>query len=112
MAILVMALNALWPLIANARPDGAPGLMEICTAQGIKTLPDGTPAGDPAANQLQPHCPLCSFGTDKLAAVPPSVPDLLPVQASHAAPAAILHGAAIAAPQHSPAHPRAPPVFL
>lgn len=112
MAILVMALNALWPLIANARPAGAPGLMEICTTEGIKTLPDGAPAGDPAAEHLQPHCPLCSFGTDKLAALPPAVVGLPPADLAHAAPAAILHRAAIAAPQRSPAHPRAPPVLL
>lgn len=106
-----MALNALWPLLANAKPAGAPALMEVCTVDGMK-LVAGEPASsndDAGAKHLQPHCPLCSFGTDKVSA-PPSAP--LRIDA-----AAVFGNVSFIAVQpaesrsdfRTPAHPRAPP---
>lgn len=111
LAILAMALNALWPLLANAKPAGFSPLAEICTAQGVKSIAaeSGTSSNDSGAKHLQPHCPLCSFGTDKVSA-PPSAP--LRIDA-----AAVFGNVSFIAVQpaesrsdiRTPAHPRAPP---
>ncbi len=113
LAIAAMALNALWPLLANAKPSGAQSLMEICTSQGVKSVAgdsDSAP-GNSAAKHLQPHCALCSFGTDKVSAPPPA-PLFL---ASAAVSGEVVHFTSSSAEPRSdiptPAHPRAPPAL-
>jgi len=107
-----MVLNALWPLIANAQPASAPLLMEVCTAQGILPAPDGPGApSESGSRHLQPHCPLCSFGTDKAAAAP-SLASGIPVAiASSQATGAATSTAEPRSDSYSPAQPRAPPVI-
>jgi hypothetical protein len=111
LAILAMALNALWPLIANAKPAGVESLFEVCTTQGLKSVA-GDPAGAPddsGAKHLQPHCPLCSFGTDKMSA-PPSSP--LVIEPAAVAGRVALSAMVTESPSsdfRTPAHPRAPP---
>lgn len=114
MAVLVMVLNALWPLVAHARPAGAAGMVEVCTAQGVKFVPGSpeSPAdqkGD-AGKHLQPHCPLCSMGGDKPVLAPSPVPPLAIVDLPRLAIPAYLTGIQPGHVLHSPAHPRAPPV--
>ena len=107
-----MALNALWPLIANARPAGVSSLTEICTSVGMKVVPgDPTaPVNDSGTKHLQPHCPLCSYGTDKLSA-PPSAPwHVATTEATNCGPVVSIQPAEPRSDIRSPAHPRAPPV--
>ena len=73
LAIAGMALNALWPLLANAGPVdfSAP----VCSMDGTKAAPGG--AGglplNPAPGKLSaPHCPFC-----------PGVGDQTPALASY-----------------------------
>jgi len=114
LAMAAITLNALWPLIASARPAGVPSLTEICTALGVKVVSGdaGLPGSDPATKHHQPHCPLCAFGADKLVA-PPSTPwQLAAGAATHAgvllSPVPPLAPGAL----RSPAQPRAPPLSL
>lgn len=115
-AIAAMALNALWPLLANARPGGAPSPFEVCTAQGLRTIaadagsvPDSS--GQSGNKHLQPHCPLCSFGSDKVSAAP-SAPLVVPsAMESGCVTQAVLQSAEPRSDLHSPAHPRAPPAL-
>jgi hypothetical protein len=111
LAILAMALNALWPLIANAKPAGVSSLFEVCTSQGIKSVAgDSSQAPEESGSKhLQPHCPLCSFGTDKVSA-PPSAPLYFePAAITGCGPSAEVRSALPRSDLRSPAHPRAPP---
>lgn len=110
LAIAAMVFNALWPLIANAQPASAPSLMEICTSQGIKPAADGPGApSDSGTKHLQPHCPLCSFGTDKVAAATSQALGIPVAIASRQATAAASSTAEPRNDSYSPAQPRAPP---
>ncbi len=71
-AIFAMALNAVWPLLAQARPGPAPTLHEVCTASGLQIISVAAEVpGEPAsAAKASPHCAFCSLGTDQLAVLP------------------------------------------
>ncbi len=116
MAVLVMVLNALWPLVAHARPAGAAGMVEVCTAQGVKFVPGSSesPAdqGGNAGKHLQPHCPLCSMGGEKPVLGPLTVPPMAIVDLPRLAIPVTLTGIQPGHLLHSRAHPRAPPASL
>ena len=63
-AILAIALQALWPLLAQAKPKNVV-LVPICTVQGVThylELPaGGAPVEQKAASQHD-HCSFCSLG--------------------------------------------------
>ena len=65
LALAGMALNASWPLLANARPN-APALpSEVCTATGLKHPGESLPG-----KGAQPsHCTLCPFNAERGAAL-------------------------------------------
>jgi len=117
LAILAMALSALWPLLANARPGAQPSLFEVCTAAGIKWVSGaGTDGTDTAPDQggakyLQPHCALCSFGPDKVPVLVQAAFSIPAAEVSTGAcpPAALFHPTR--PDLRSPAQPRAPPVL-
>jgi hypothetical protein len=65
LAILGMALNALWPLLAIANP-GVPDPfgVPVCTANGLVTVFDAglqLPQPDGPAHRLVPHCAFCTL---------------------------------------------------
>jgi len=69
-AILAIALQALWPLLAQAKPKNVV-LVPVCTVQGVThyiELPsgNGAPIEQHAASQHD-HCSFCSFGGDRAA---------------------------------------------
>ena len=79
LALAGMALNASWPLLANARPN-APALpSEVCTATGLKHPGESLPGKD-----AQPsHCTLCPFNAERGPAISGAAPALLcPIPAS------------------------------
>jgi len=103
-----MALNAAWPLLANAQPiDPA---AEICSTAGGGHAGGGAPA-TPDKRYHASHCNLCPFGAERGAAIPLAVAALLiPVSA----PAQVI--ARSEAPRlclslYPAAPPRAPPVL-
>jgi len=100
-----MALNAAWPLLANAQP--ADPSAEICSASGGK---HGAPA-TPDKGYHASHCNLCPFGTERGAAIAVSAPS--PVDPVAATERIFTRGEA-ASPLLSlypAAPPRAPPVL-
>jgi hypothetical protein len=110
LAMLLMALNALWPLLAAAQPADSV-MMEVCTAQGRQLIAgerspsqNGSGAKDPVS-----HCTLCA-GSDKpvLADV---APDSIPVTILDSSPGEAWPPIAPQGYRRSPAHPRAPPVL-
>jgi len=113
LAILAMALQGLWPLLAQARPAQAKLLLPVCTVDGTVhyvELAAGKPA-DSRKSQAHEHCQLCVAGSAKLVAPPVVAAPLArlePASAEHFT-AAAPQGAA--APPYPPAHPRAPPVL-
>jgi len=67
LAILAIALQAFWPLLAQAKPKNVV-LVPVCTVQGVThyiELPSsGTPVEQKAATQHD-HCSFCSFGGER-----------------------------------------------
>jgi len=110
-AIFAVALQALWPLLAQAKPSVSGERVPVCTIEGIThyvELPAvDTPVEKRSAAHHE-HCKMCVFGAEKLAV------------AVSRAPQAVL-AAAVDAPRVSvathfapsgferPALPRAPP---
>jgi len=101
-----MALNAAWPLLANAQPvDPA---AEICSAAGGSHTGGSGPA-TPGKGYHASHCNLCPFGAERGAAVSPAVQSL-PLPLTESAPAFARDYAPFAPlSQYSAAPPRAPP---
>ena len=58
LAILAMALQALWPLIAKARPAT---LVPVCTVGGVTHYVD-VPDGRSPADEQHQHCAFCFVG--------------------------------------------------
>ncbi|HKW39417.1 MAG TPA: DUF2946 family protein, partial [Burkholderiales bacterium] len=75
LALAAMALNAAWPLLANAKPAIQ---QEICTSGGHAT---GEAPALPDKGYHASHCNLCPFGTERGAAPAPA-PAALPLPAS------------------------------
>ena len=65
-----MALNAAWPLLANAKPSVSAPPAEICSATGRSHAAGGTPADAPEKDLHASHCTLCPFGAERGAAIP------------------------------------------
>jgi hypothetical protein len=71
-AVLAMALNALWPLIAQAKPRSV-ALVPVCTVQGVThyiELPGGNSPLDQKSSAQHEHCSYCSFGGERVALLP------------------------------------------
>ena len=73
LAIVGMALNALWPLLASAGPQALTTI--ICSAHGMQqvTLSDSGPLPSAPEKNLLPHCAFCTC-TGASAAVLPGTP--------------------------------------
>lgn len=110
LAIFAMTLNALWPVLANAKPASAGEFTEVCTANGMQRI--GTGDGGTRAPELAltPHCSFCNVGADR-AVAPPAVAVLvvpaLEVPVFRPRSSAVIVPGSFA---HPPAPPRAPPV--
>ncbi|SRR5581483_7608331 len=111
LAALAMALQALWPLIAQARPRSVT-LVPICAVEGVThyyELKGGeTPLEKRSASQHE-HCAFCAFHDARAIALP-NAPR--PPLVSHPAAVTPLYAlvAQAVAQRHPPARPRAPPL--
>jgi hypothetical protein len=111
LALAGMALNAFWPLLANARPNVPAIPSEICSATGFKHVADGFEGGAPAeAPGVQPsHCALCPLNAERSAAIPAAkLPPFSSSPAARQAPAFFDAGCPQTA-LNLTAPPRAPP---
>ena len=72
LALAGIALNASWPLLANARPN-APALpSEVCTATGQKHAGES-----PLSKGARPsHCTLCPYNAERGPAISGAAPAL------------------------------------
>jgi hypothetical protein len=112
LATLAIALHALWPLIAHAKPANAL-LVPVCSIEGtthyVELQGSDTPLDKRSAAQHD-HCKLCVFGAERLA-VPAAQFPALPVAVAPDG-VAVLHRVVLPAFQFvPPAQPRAPPHF-
>ncbi len=110
-AALAMMLNALWPVIAQAKPGPAPTLQEVCTSAGLQKIAvdASAPVDHSSGGKASPHCAFCSFGNDQVAL--PSARIVAVVHADVAAqPIPIVRVVPLPEPpSRSSAQPRAPP---
>lgn len=106
-----MALNALWPLLAHARPGDSGLLIEICTSTGMKWIAADGSEQYPAQKDLLPHCAFCSLGAGR--APLPSSPAIVPMPVSSVVAIIERRETALVVSQSffSPALARAPPVL-
>jgi len=109
LAIVAMALQALWPLLAQAKPFDPLQSAVICSAAGM-ALPAGgdVPYGGDRALE---HCKLCLSGAGKVS-LPPSSANV-PLQVDPVPAIRIAHRSPVisSSPLYSPAHSRAPPAL-
>ncbi|HTF16402.1 MAG TPA: DUF2946 family protein [Burkholderiales bacterium] len=75
LALAGIALNASWPLLANARPSVPALPSEICSATGLKHAGEGLPGDIPGVRPA--HCTLCPFNAERGAAISGAAPALL-----------------------------------
>jgi hypothetical protein len=112
LAMLALALQAAWPLIAQASPLERGHLVPLCGIDGAARfveIPAGKLPVEQRAATFHEHCPLCVLGAERVAAVPPAaLPPLrvvlaaLRVDGRDLAPPSAVHC-------DSPADARAPP---
>ena len=77
LAFAGMALNAFWPLLANARPNVPALPSEICTATGLKHASEGLPGEAPGKSVQPSHCTLCPFNAERGPAISGAAPALV-----------------------------------
>jgi hypothetical protein len=111
LALAAMAFNALWPLLANARPAGQVAIFEVCTAVGTTPVAGdaGTVPAEGGERHLAPHCALCSTGTDKAPAAAQGTPLILAGAISTAERPHASFLDPVSTQPRSAAQPRAPP---
>jgi DUF2946 family protein len=106
LALGSIALNALWPLLANARPNDPASPSEICSASGLNHAPGEVPTDSRSKNF---HCSLCPFHAERGLAIAnvgqPLIPSVSPVALVFARNDAPRPKIAL----HPAAPPRAPP---
>ena len=112
LAIVLVALNALWPLVAQARPKGPGILVPVCTIEGIThyaELPVPKAPLEQRSDANHEHCKVCLFGLER-AVLPTAAPQAVACSDGKIA----RPPAGAAAPDFSfdsLARPRAPPAF-
>ena len=112
LAALAMALHALWPLVAQARPHAAGHLVPVCTVEGVThyiELPAGKTPLDEQSSTRHEHCAFCFFGTDR-AALPARFEPVAPPMADAVSPPDAGGVVTVRSLSVSPGFPRAPPV--
>ena len=75
LAILAIALQALWPLLAQARPSAPRHLVPLCSVGGVVRsveLPGARPPLEQRSAAFHGHCGLCVPGAERSAALPPA----------------------------------------
>ena len=107
LAILAIALQALWPLIAQAKPNNVV-LVPVCTVQGVThyvELPKSNAPVEQKTASPHDHCSFCSSGGVALST---SRTEPVLVTAAFSAPRSI-GSPFLETKKHLNARPRAPP---
>jgi len=109
LAILAITLQALWPLLAQAKPKSVV-LVPVCTVQGVThyiELPKGNVPVEQKAASQHDHCSFCSAGGDRIA-LAASRTEVPVASAAFGAPRSTVNPFLENQP-HQNARPRAPP---
>jgi hypothetical protein len=108
-AVLAMALNAFWPLIAQAKPSSVT-LVPVCTVQGVThyiELPGGNSPLEQKSSAQHEHCSFCSFGGERVA-LAPLLQAIIATRVEQAQPPHV-DACELRSETSSNARPRAPP---
>jgi len=112
LAIFAVALQALWPLLAQAKPTVPGERVPVCTIEGITHYVELPAADTPVEKRSaahHEHCKMCVFGAEKLAALPVAAP-LVAVVTDQDCPLDSVSAVSSSSSLHKPALPRAPPL--
>jgi hypothetical protein len=113
-AIVVVALNALWPLIAQFKPDAMAAMqMEACAEAGMHhAAEDGQNSAPSEPSPLMPQCAFCTLAAGGFAVLVADNFDAAPliIDTMEFRPASP-EVRPLAVFSYPPAHPRAPPVI-
>ena len=83
LALAGIALNASWPLFANAKPSVPALPSQVCSATGLKHAGESLPGEAPGKGVQHSHCTLCPFNAERGPAISGTAPALLcPMPAS------------------------------
>src|SRR6266849_10281960 len=69
LALARIALNASWPLFANAKPSVPALPSQVCSATGLKHAGESLPGEAPGKGVQHSHCTLCPFNAERGAAL-------------------------------------------
>ena len=112
-AAFAIALQAFWPLLAQARPQDPSVLVPVCTVDGITHYldlkPGKTPLDERSAKHGE-HCKLCVFGDSKDVALVASEFQPFPIK-NYSEKTSKSLKASLRLATRLPAQPRAPPQF-
>jgi hypothetical protein len=111
LAILAIAMQALWPLIAQAKPVLPGERVPVCTIEGIThyiELPAPDSAVEKSSAAHHEHCKMCVFGAERLAVLPVAAA-IVKVAQNPQQPLDSLREVSSPSPLHRPALARAPP---
>ena len=109
LAILAIALQALWPLVAQAKPKNVL-LVPVCTVQGVThyiELPKGNAPVEQKAASQHDHCSFCSSAGERIAS-PANQTEPPVVAAAFSAPRST-ESSFLESQKHAAARSRAPP---
>jgi hypothetical protein len=111
LALTGMALNASWPLLANAKTSVPALPSEICSATGPKPAGESLP-GDAPGKSVQPsHCTLCPFNAERGPVISGTAPVLVSPAPDCGRVREFFAGRQPQAALDPPAPPRAPPFY-
>jgi len=107
LALAGMALNASWPLIANARTSVPALPSEVCSATGQKHAGES-----PLSKGARPsHCTLCPYNAERGPAISGAAPGLLCATPASGRVEELFSEPQLTAALDPCAPPRAPPFF-
>jgi len=107
LALAGIALNASWPVLANAGPRVPVLPSEICSATGLKHAGEG-----PLSKGARPsHCALCPFNAERGPAISSAAPALLCPMPASGPVRELFSEPQLPAALDPCAPPRAPPFF-
>jgi hypothetical protein len=112
-AVVAVALNALWPLIAQLNPATAATHLADCAELGLHPHQHEETAGAPAdPSPLTPNCSFCTLAAGGFTVLVAARIDVVPLLVgTHAPPRAEAQTQRPSFFAYSLAHPRAPPAF-
>jgi hypothetical protein len=111
LALAGMALNASWPLLANAKPRVPALPSEICSATGQKHAGESLPGEAPGKGVRASHCTLCPFNAERGPAISGVAPALLCPMPASGPVRELFSDLRLEAALDPCAPPRAPPLF-